>query len=249
MMLAEERFDRILSLLEQKHTVTVPELCDATGASVATIRRDLTILAEQKRLNKVHGGAVAVTASFESVERDVSTKSHLNVEEKERIARYAAGQIQNEDVVFIDAGTTTLRMVEYLAGSRASFVTTGIECARRMVQKGLRVYVIGGQLKAGTEAIVGAEALEAIRRYNFTKAFLGTNGITVQQGCTTPDAEEAAVKRAAAEQAYLTSVLADSSKFGKVSAVTVCPLSKACILTDRVPDDQYRQNGLIKEVD
>ena len=140
-------------------------------------------------------------------------------------------------------------MVEYLAGSRASFVTTGIECARRMVQKGLRVYVIGGQLKAGTEAIVGAEALEAIRRYNFTKAFLGTNGITVQQGCTTPDAEEAAVKRAAAEQAYLTYVLADSSKFGKVSAVTVCPLSKACILTDRVPDDQYRQNGLIKEVD
>lgn len=248
-MLAEERFDRILALLDQKRTVTVPELCAVTGASVATIRRDLSILAEQGRLNKVHGGAVAVTAAFESVERDVSTKAQLNVEEKERIARYAAHQIQDEDVVFIDAGTTTLRMVEHLAGSRASFVTTGIECARRMVQKRLRVYVIGGQLKAGTEAIVGAAALEAIRRYNFTKAFLGTNGVTVRQGCTTPDAEEAAVKRAATEQAYLTYVLADSSKFGKVSAVTVCPLAKACILTDRVPDDEYRQHGLVKEVD
>lgn len=248
-MLAEERFDRILALLDQKRTVTVPELCEITGASVATIRRDLGILDGQGRLNKVHGGAVAVTTEFESTERDVSTKAQLHVEEKERIARYAAHQIQDEDVVFIDAGTTTLRMVEHLAGSKASFVTTGIECARRMVQKGLRVYVMGGRLKAGTEAIVGAAALEAICRYNFTKAFLGANGVTVRQGCTTPDAEEAAVKTAAIRQSYLTYILTDSSKFGKVAAVTICPLDKACILTDHVPDNQYRQYGILKEVD
>lgn len=248
-MLAEERFDRILALLDQKRTATVPELCAVTGASEATIRRDLGILDKQGRLSKVHGGAVAVATEFESRERDVLTKEQLFVQEKERIVGYAARQIQDEDVVFIDAGTTTLRMVDHLGGCRALFVTTGIECARRMVQKGLRVYVVGGQLKPGTEAIVGAAALDTIRRYNFTKAFLGVNGITVRQGCTTPDAEEAAVKTAAIQQAYLAYVLADSSKFGKVSAVTICPLDKACILTDHVPDDQYRQNGIIKEVE
>lgn len=248
-MLAQERFDRILALLDQKRTVTVPELCAVTGASVATIRRDLSVLDSQGRLSKVHGGAVAVTTEFESREHDVSTKAQLNTAEKERIARYAARQVQDGDVVFIDAGTTTLRMVEHLTSIKALFVTTGIECARRMVQKGLQVYVVGGHLKPGTEAIVGAGALETIRRYNFTKAFLGTNGVTVRQGCTTPDAEEAAVKTAAIGQSYLSYVLADSSKFGKVSAVTICPLEKACILTDRVPDDQYRQHGILKEVD
>ena len=95
---------------------------------------------------------------------------------------------------------------------------------------------------------MGAEAIAALERYNFTKAFLGINGIALRQGCTTPDAEEAAVKTRAAEQAYLTYVLADSSKFGKVTAVTVRPLSQVCIITDTLPDESFRAHAVIKEV-
>ena len=100
----------------------------------------------------------------------------------------------DDDLVFLDAGTTTLHMVEYLGASRATFVTNGVACARRLVEKGLRAYVLGGLLKPRTEAVVGGVALEMMANYNFTKAFLGANGISIERGYTTPDTEEACIK-------------------------------------------------------
>ncbi len=248
-MLAEQRFAAILDILSRNQAVTVSELCRAVGASESTIRRDLAVLDKQGRLNKVHGGATAAEGEFLRVERDMTTKAGMNVEEKDRIARYAAQQISDDDFVFIDAGTTTQRMADYLAASRATFVTNGIGVARRMVEKGLKAYVLGGLLKPGTEAIVGAAALREISGYNFTKAFLGANGISLRQGYTTPDNEEAVIKAKAADQAYMTYVLADHSKFGIVTAVTVCPLEKACIITDREPEAAYGQQTHIKAVE
>ena len=247
-MLAEQRFEVILAELSGSRAASVTRLCQLTGASEATIRRDLTVLSRQGRLNKVHGGAVLAGGTFQGEEPDVTIKTLLRREEKDRIARYAAGLISNDDVVYLDAGTTTVRMVEHLKGSGATFVTNGIACAQRLMELGLRGYVLGGFLKPGTWAVVGTGALEELGGYNFTKAFLGINGITVRQGFTTPDPEEAAIKRRAAEQAYLTFVLADSSKFELVSAVTVLPLEKATIITERLPDPGYLEHTVIKEV-
>ena len=245
-MLAEERFRIILETVEAEGAVSVTGLCETMGVSEATARRDLNTLAAQGKLSKVHGGAVSLNRQFEAEEPSVAVKEQLHMAEKNRIARYAAGQIHDDDLVFLDAGTTILQMAEYLGKSKATFVTNGITCARRLVQMGLRAYVIGGLLKPGTEAIVGGAALEAMRSYNFTKAF---HGITPARGFTTPDTEEAYIKAKAVEQAYMTYILADSSKFGKVAAVTVCGLDKACILTDRLPDESYRKQAVIKEVE
>ena len=247
-MLAEERVSAILSLIEQQGAASVAQLCQATGASEATIRRDLTQLHQQGRLNKVHGGAVTLRGNFSMEEPDLTTKAQLHVEEKSAIGRYAAAQINDDDFVFLDAGTTVLAMADHLAASRAGFVTTSIACAKRLSELGRRATVVGGQLKLGTEAIIGAEALAFLERYHFTKAFLGANGITVKQGCTTPDPEEAAIKRRAADQAYMTYVLADSSKFGQTAAVTIRPLEKVCVITERIPDESFRDKGIIKEL-
>ena len=206
-------------------------------------------LDRQIKLNKVHG-AVPQVSEFESQEPDVLTKSTLHTEQKDRIAHdMRQPRLTTRTLFFIDAGTTTLRMAEYLEGSKATFVTTGIECARRLVEKGLLVYVAGGLLKPGTQALVGAAARESIGRYNFTKAFIGTNGISLGHGYTTPDIEEASIKSLAIDHSYVSYVLADSSKFGKVSAVTIASLDKACILTDRLPDASYCKQTLVKEVD
>lgn len=247
-MLAEQRFEAILRELSDNRAASVSRLCQLTGASEATIRRDLNILSRQGKLSKVHGGAVLSGGAFQGEEPDVGTKALLHQDEKERIAHYAAGLIDDDDVVYLDAGTTTVRMVEYLKGSGATFVTNGIACAQRLMELGLRGYVLGGFLKPGTWAVVGTGALEELGKYNFTKAFLGINGITIRQGFTTPDPEEAAIKTKAAEQAYLTFVLADSSKFELVSAVTVLPLEKATIITERLPDPGYLEHTVIKEV-
>jgi len=248
-MLAEERYAAILELLSRKGAATISELAEAVGTSESTVRRDLGSLDKAGRLNKVHGGATALESEFVSVERDVLTKESLNVEEKERIGAYAAGQVSDGDVIFLDAGTTTLHMAEHMTAVQATFVTNGIAHARVLNQRGCRVYLLGGLLKPTTEAIIGIGAVNSLKQFNFTKAFLGVNGVTAAQGLTTPDIEEALVKTAAAQRAYMVYALADHTKFNKVFAATILPLDKACIITDYLTDQSLSQKTIIKEVD
>ena len=131
-MLAEERFALILNLLAEKRTATVQELCEALNASESTIRRDLTELARQGRLNKVHGGATLPDGQFLADEPTMAAKEALAVGQKRSIAQAAADLIRAEDFIYIDAGTTTLAMVRALSGPalEAHYVTNGIAPAR-----------------------------------------------------------------------------------------------------------------------
>lgn len=237
-MLAEQRAERILRELAQRRAATVADLCQVTGASEATVRRDLTALARRGKLNKVHGGATSLEEEFLAREPDLATKQ-LYVREKERIARYAASLVGEDDVVYLDTGTTALHMANCLKDSNALFVTSSIDLAGMLSAHERRVYVLGGVLKPGTVDVVGSEALRTLRRYNFTKVFLGTSGVSVNQGFTTPDPEAAALKTVAASHAQTVYMLADSSKFGRVTAATILPLESARIITDRLPDRKY----------
>lgn len=247
-MLAEERFSAIISKVEARRTVTVAELARELDTSESTIRRDLNYLDECGKLNKVRGGATARDHEFSSIENDMITKETLNVDEKRVIAAYAASLIYDDDFVYIDAGTTTLYMCEALTNTRATYVTNGVLHAGVLASKGCRVYLPGGLLKGTTSALIGAEAAGSLSSYNFTKAFLGTNGITSRQGMTTPDPDEAQIKRKAVEQSFMAYALADHTKFGKVYAVKIAPLERMCIITDHLPNRDYAQKTVIKEV-
>ena len=238
-MLAEQRARAILQQVTQRQTVSVMDLCQITGASEATIRRDLNTLARQGRLVKIHGGATSLEEEeFLAREPDLATKQRY-AREKERIARYAAGLVGEDDVVYLDTGTTVLHMASYLKDSGALFVTSSIDLAGMLSAHERHVYILGGTLKPGTVDIVGAEALDAIRRYNFTQVFLGTSGVSLSQGFTTPDPEAAALKVLAASRAQSVYMLADFSKFGRVTAATILPLDGAQIITDQMPERKY----------
>ena len=238
-MLAKQRAKAILQQLSQHSIVSVTDLCQITGASEATIRRDLIALAQQGRLVKVRGGATTLEEEkFLSQEPDLATKQ-LYAREKTRIARYAASLVGKDSVVYLDTGTTVLYMADYLKDSKAMFVTSNIELARRLSVYERHVHVLGGILKPGTVDIVGEEALESLRRYNFTEAFLGTSGVSISQGFTTPDPGAAALKAFAASHARTVYMLADSSKFGQVSAATILSLKASQIITDRLTDRRY----------
>lgn len=168
-LMAEQRFGIILTILSEEQTASVARLCELTGAKAA-IRRDLSILAREGRLSKVHGGAMQRDEEFHGEEPDMETKRRLYTLEKDRIARYAAQLLEEDDLVFLDAGSTVVGMAERLQVTRALFVTNGIECARRLMERGLRTHLPGGALKTGTVAIVGTETLESLSSYNFTKA-------------------------------------------------------------------------------
>ena len=134
-MLAEERFALILNLLAEKRTATVQELCEALNASESTIRRDLTELARQGRLNKVHGGATLPDGQFLADEPTMAAKEALAVGQKRSIAQAAADLIRAEDFIYIDAGTTTLAMARALSDPALEelYVTNGIAHARLLL--------------------------------------------------------------------------------------------------------------------
>ena len=247
-MLAEQRARAILDQISQRQTVSVADLCQMTGASEATIRRDLNALARQGRLVKVHGGATSLAAEeFLAREPDLATKQRY-AREKERIARYAASLVGDDDVVYLDTGTTVLHMANHLKDSKALFVTSSIDLAGMLSAHERSVYILGGTLKPGTVDIVGTKALNDLRGYNFTKVFLGTSGVSISQGFTTPDPEAAALKAQAASKAQTVCVLADSSKFGRVTAAAILPLGAARIITDRLPDRKYMDCTEVTEV-
>ncbi len=234
-MLTEKRHEQILKLLEERGSITVTEAKDILGASESTVRRDITVLDREGKLVKVFGGAVALAQSaVMAYEYTVAQKQDLNMEEKKRIARYAASLIEPEDFIYLDAGTTTAYMLDYIGEKNVTFVTNAVAHAQRLVSMKKKVLLIGGELKATTEAVVGSQAIRTIQGYHFTKGFFGSNGVARKSGCTTPDASEAMVKQTAMEQCASCYVLCDESKFGHVSSVTFAPFHGTTIITDRV---------------
>ncbi|MDD6195241.1 MAG: DeoR/GlpR family DNA-binding transcription regulator [Lachnospiraceae bacterium] len=247
-MLAEERFTKILSILEEEGTVEVSRLMEALGTSESTIRRDLNTLDARGMLVKVHGGAVSKNNQYQTRDDEVDLRKERNVAEKTRIAQYAANLIGDDDVVYLDAGTTTELMIQSAINRKALYVTNAVGHAKKLSVLGCRVYLLGGEFKGTTDAIVGEEAVVSLEKYNFTKGFFGANGVTKEQGFTTPEPKEALIKQKAMAHSKEAFVLVDSSKFGEISSVTFGQMDRARIITDIVPK-AFGDCDNIKEVD
>ena len=234
-MLTEQRYQIILDLLKEKKSVTATELKEILDTSESTVRRDITALHKAGKLIKVFGGAVALEEgeTVSAYEPTVEQKSELYVEEKRKIAQYAAELIEDEDFIYLDAGTTTGYMIDSLSSTNAVFVTNAVSHAQRLAAKGIKVFLIGGELKSSTEAVIGAQAMKNLQEYHFTKGFFGTNGVTRRSGCTTPDVNEAVTKKTAMEQCRQCYVLCDASKFNSISSVTFADFEKPIFITDR----------------
>lgn len=234
-MLSEQRHEMILKVLEEKRSVTVAELTRLLDISESTARRDIVVLDRAGKLVKVFGGAVLADSTYQAAEATVTQRVEVNREEKRQIARYAASLLEPQDFVYLDAGTTTGYMLDFIEETGATFVTNAVAHAQRLAAKGIHVLLIGGTLKSTTEAVVGTMAALTLKDYHFTRGFFGTNGADLTAGHTTPDANEALVKRTAMEQCRKAYVLCDNSKFHVVSSVTFASLSSASILTDAAP--------------
>lgn len=248
-MLTEERHLVILEQVKQNKSVTLTELCDLLGTSESTVRRDLTTLDGRGLLKKVHGGAVSIEdRSFDIVERDVESKSKLFTEEKIAIAQYAASLIEDGDFCFIDAGTTTEKLIDFLPKKDVSFVTNGFVHAKKLALKGFKTYIPAGEIKKTTEAIVGAECVSSLQNYNFTKCFMGANGISLTAGISTPDRNEALVKSTAINRSRIAYVLADHSKFDRIASVTFAQMGSIQIITDKLYNKKFTAKSNIKEV-
>lgn len=241
-MLSEERKKQILEYVNHRNAVTVQELMQKFSASEATIRRDLTELNKKGLLVKVHGGAVALQNQI-TTDYNVSEREMVNREEKMNIARYAATLIHPNDLVFLDAGTTTGYLVDYLdygVCREVIFVTNAIVHATKLSAGGYTVYLTGGRIKSTTEALVGTECYACLQQYQFSLGFFGTNAVSRSTGFTTPDPEEARIKEMAFRHTRMPYILCDSGKFDMVSSVRFAEFGQGKVITTGMIPEEYR---------
>ena len=232
-MLAEDRLNAIVSMVQQAGSVTVPELADALGVTASTIRRDLQTLDRAHRIAKVHGGATSLERAHVTRDLTISERSDLHNDDKERICVRAAALVEPDSFVYIDSGSTTLKLIEHLPHLEGvTYVTDSVLHAQHLALRGM--------LKPETEALVGPDALATLERYNFNCGFWGSNGIAAEQGFTTPDIEEAQVKRISMRHTAKRFVISDASKFGMVAPVKFADFRDATIITAGEVPAKYR---------
>ena len=240
-MFAEQRQQQILQILDTRGSVTLTELTRLLRASESTVRRDLQEMDKKGLLVRVFGGAMSINSKTDLREEGVSEKQTVNILEKQRIGKYAAALIKPDDFVYIDAGTTTGAMIPFITEYTSVYVTNAVAHGLELARRGFRVNLIGGEIRGVTEAIVGNAACEEIRAFNFTKCFMGTNGVNSENGFTTPDINEAIIKGCAITQSRERYVLCTSEKFHIISPVRFASFTDATIITDRYPNEWYAQ--------
>ncbi|MEU9080471.1 DeoR/GlpR family DNA-binding transcription regulator [Kitasatospora sp. NPDC004745] len=232
-MLKADRAARILSHIGEVGSADVHALSELLGVSGATVRRDLQELHEQGLLHRTRGGAVTGAVNLELPLRHRSEKQQ---EEKRRIARAAAELVPEGAVVGLSGGTTTTELARVLAERGGlTVVTNAVNIAAELiVRPETRLVVIGGLARSASYELVGPAADRMLAQYHLDIAFIGVDGLTPQEGCTTHDEMEAQTDRAFLRSSARSVIVADSTKVGRVTFASICPLSE---VHDLVTDD------------
>jgi DeoR/GlpR family transcriptional regulator of sugar metabolism len=220
-----ERQKKILGLLEQRENARVSELSELLGVSVATIRRDLNKLREMGEIKRFHGGAVISLPS--APEPPVIQRSGENIAEKERIGKVAATLVQDGDVIFIGSGTTALEVARNLVGSKNLTVITNALTVINMLSnvESITLVTTGGIFRRSELSFIGHLAEHALSELRPQKVIMGIRAISLQDGLTNDYLPEVNTDRAIIHAASEVIVVADHSKFGKVSTAFVAPIS------------------------
>lgn len=238
-MYAAERQQRILQQARAAGRVDVAALAQDLGVASETVRRDLTALEQRGSLRRVHGGAIPVERL--EVEPTLATRSGRLADTKRRIAARVLDYIPVGATVVLDSGSSALAIVDMIPAERELIILTNSIPAAAVLstRPTVTLYVLGGRVRGVTGASVGEWATEALRDVVADVAIIGTNGMSVSRGLTTPDQAEAQVKRAMIASARQVVLAADSSKAGDDHLHRFADLSDVdVVVTDTgLPDD------------
>jgi len=231
------RHKQILDHVNLRGSVSVNELADLTAVSLVTIRNDLTLLHERKYLLRVHGSAVALE------ENNLGVRIQQRYEIKRSIAEFAATLISEGDTLFLDGGSTTALLIDYLKQKEGiTIVTTSHQIAGLFKHTEHTLIVLGGVLQRESESVVGPLTLSDIRQIPFQKAFLSVDGWHPKTGFTAKDMLRSDVTSAVLNKGIEAIALADSSKFGQIfpyPLMNITPFRR--LITDNGMSPKHRQ--------
>jgi DeoR family fructose operon transcriptional repressor len=221
-MLPAERKRTIVELVSEEGGRSVSALADALDYSEATIRRDLRDLEDEGRIERSHGGAVPVTSVGR--ERPYGQREVARLDAKRAIAARAVEELASGQVVFFDAGTTTMEVARRAPKDGSILAATNsLQLASELCGEDTEVKVTGGTLRDRTRALVGPSAEAFMDRTNFDVLVLGTNAIDAEAGLETPNEDEARMKQLMVESSERVVLVADSSKADERSFVRFAP--------------------------
>jgi len=236
---------RIIDRLNTSDMTSVKDLARLLGVSAVTVRQDLTLLENEGFLKRVHGGAVMQSAD------DISKRLVVNYEVKQRIARAAASFVQGGQSVLIESGSTNALLVKELGDREGLTIITSNVFIARQLRKNTRVSVVllGGLYQNESESLVGKLAKLCLDNVNFSKAFIGVDGFTIESGFTSADMMRAEISAHIVGKGAEVFVVTDSSKFGRVHLTNLFhPRDIRCLITDAgIPEKDKRfleENGV-----
>lgn len=231
----KDRKSYIMRLLGEKSAVTVAELSEAFQLSEVSVRKLLDTMEKEGNIRRTWGGAVSAVGSLGEMAYEEKIVRHLA--EKRAIAQVAYDLINDGDAVYLDSGSTTLQLARLLASGdkRKVFVCThalNIAYEFRGAED-MALLFIGGAFQHRILACGGGMAREMIGRMHFDRGFLTGSHFSQTHGFTTPNLEEAEVKRAVLSAAKETYMLADYSKYGHASLAQIAPCAEiGTLITD-----------------
>ncbi len=224
------------ALIEKKRAVTMQELCQEYNVSMNTVRADVAALVKNGTVEKVYGGVRA------KERREVplfASRAELHPDWKGAIARAAAAAIEDGDIIYIDAGTTTSQILNYLdPGKRITVVTPSISVIRTACENpNISLVVLPGMFNRRTNALLDGSSAEYLTRYQHTKAFMGVSALAADGSLGVSSFMEYELKKTAVARSRQVYLLVDSSKYGEQGLLSYGnALDMAHILTDsRIP--------------
>lgn len=238
-MFQSERQREIVARTLQAGRVDVADLAVEFDVTAETIRRDLSDLQNQQLVRRVHGGAVPWhTQGFEPL---LAVRNDLQVNEKRRIAQRAVMELPDSGTVIVDSGSTLTLFAERIPRDRAVRVVTNSLLTAQVLSENeaVEVVVLGGKVRKNTMAMVDSETVASVAPLTVDTLFISSDGMSINQGLTTPYREEAALKRAMIGRAGRVVALVDFSKFDQDHLVQFAPWSDVDVLvTDNRADDE-----------
>ena len=238
----EDRLVQMESYIREHKSVSLDKLCEVFDVSKNTVRRDVAELLKRGTVEKVYGGVCA--RKNEQVLTPYEVRRRGSEDAKVAIGKRAAELVSDGDIIFIDSGTTTLHMIDFLADKRdLTIITNNLEAINRALPyENITIIALPGQVRRKTHSFTGDDAVRYLRRFNVRIAFMAATGLS-SHGVTNSSPMEYEIKKCAVESAETTVLLISHTKFGVTGLMTFAQLEDFdCLVTDEAPsaEDQLR---------
>ena len=236
-----KRISDIEDYIYENKTVTLDQLCRVFDVSKNTIRRDLKEIIAGGNFKKIYGG---ITVKDNKDLLPFSERNISNLDAKKKIAEKAAELVEDSDVIFIDSGTTTIHLIDFIKEKKnLTIITNNLEVMIRVIPyENIKLISLSGELDRNTLSFTGDTASAVLKSYNISKAFMASAGVSINGGVTNSSTKEYDIKTTAVKRSNSVYLLTSEDKFNLVAIMTYCTLDKLTgIITDGHPPQDIQE--------